>query len=519
MTTTTTPPPVIKTINGIPPETVDRILNNPLAIVRELNNRSFYHFLKTMWLAISNDTFVDNWHIKYLCNELQKMVENVGKRNPKQYDLIINIPPGSTKTIICSIAFPAWTWTRYYWVRFITASYSAALSLESAEYSRDLITSDLFRAIYPEIAIKDDKNTKSNFKVVLKKTEYPGHAPRLLHGGNRFSTSVGGSVTGFHGHVLIWDDLIDPNKAVSEVQLNTTNEWLSKTFLTRKTDKNTSVMIGIMQRLHENDPTGFLLSKGKENLKHICIPGEINNYRDKVRPVELIRNYTKDGLFDPLRFSRQILEELEIDLGQYGYAGQVGQSPTPPKGGMFKVDHFQVLTTHLTAASYEDTVRYWDKAGTADGGAYTTGVKVGILKNRKVVVLDVRRGQWSTEEREAIIRETAEADGRDVTVLIEQEPGSGGKESAENTIRNLAGFMCQVDLPKGDKVYRADPLSVQVNNGNVLLTGAVWNNNFIEEFRFFPFGKYKDQVDATSAAYNYLSKGQYVESLLRTKRK
>ena len=99
----------------------------------------------------------------------------------------------------------------------------------------------------------------------------------------------------------------------------------------------------------------------------------------------------------------------------------------------------------------------------------------------------------------------AEADGKAVKIYHEQEPGSGGKESAEATIRNLAGFSSYADRPQGDKIYRADPLSVQVNEGNVLLLRGDWNHEFVEEFRHFPFSTYKDQVDATSGAFSKLT--------------
>jgi predicted phage terminase large subunit-like protein len=92
-----------------------------------------------------------------------------------------------------------------------------------------------------------------------------------------------------------------------------------------------------------------------------------------------------------------------------------------------------------------------------------------------------------------------------VVVYHEQEPGSGGKESAEATIRNLAGFVSMADRPVGDKVYRADPYSVQVNNGNVYVLRAAWTDDFIEEHRFYPFSTYKDQVDAASGAFGRLT--------------
>jgi predicted phage terminase large subunit-like protein len=119
---------------------------------------------------------------------------------------------------------------------------------------------------------------------------------------------------------------------------------------------------------------------------------------------------------------------------------------------------------------------------------------------------DVKRGQWSSEQRERIIRQTAEVDGKKCWVVVEQEPGSGGKESAENTIRNLAGYLVEADKPTGDKAKRADPLSVQVNNGNILLRIAEWNKVYMDEFELFPNSTYKDQVDATSGGFNFLTR-------------
>ena len=117
---------------------------------------------------------------------------------------------------------------------------------------------------------------------------------------------------------------------------------------------------------------------------------------------------------------------------------------------------------------------------------------------------DLKRGQWRADERERIIAQTAEADGYNVHIMVEQEPGSGGKESAEGTIRGLAGYIIQKDRPTGNKEFRADPLSVQVNSGNIRLRVAMWNKEYTEEFSMFPNSTYKDQVDATSGAFNYL---------------
>lgn len=490
------------------------VMMNPVLLTRELNDRSFYEFLQYFWPQVSAHIFHPNWHIEYLCAELQELAERVGRREAKLHDLVVNVPPGTTKTITCSIMFPAWCWTKWPWMRFICASYSGALSLESAEYCRDLIRSPEFQEIYPDVAIKEDKDTKSNFKIVKKVPPRAGHPGKVISGGYRYSTSVGGTLMGFHGDILIVDDPINPTQAVSDVELANANRWMEQTLPTRKTDKAVTPTILIMQRLHQDDPSGHYLSKQKENLKHICLPGEIRHYRDQVKPSHLISMYS-DELLDPVRLSWKVLEDLEADLGQYGYAGQIGQDPTPPGGGMFKVAHFQFVNDVDPNNPRIHTVRYWDKANTTDSrSAYTVGVKMSILADGRWIVEDVKRGKWGTHEREAIIFETARNDGQRVTIWIEQEPGSGGKESAEGTIRNLAGWVVYAERPTGDKVFRADPYSVQVNNGNVLLMiNPMWNRDFVEEHRFFPFSTYKDQVDATSGAFNKLVQKKLVSRI------
>lgn len=488
---------------GIHEKLLQLAILNPHLAIRELNNRSLYHFLQYFWGVVSTQDFKPNWHIEFVCQELEKIAERVAKRLPREHDLIINIPPGSTKTITCSIMFPVWCWTKWPWMRFITASYSGALALESADVCRDLINSPQFQTIYPDIAIREDKNTKSNFKIVKSKLDDLGRVVGYEWGGSRYSTSVGGTLTGFHGDILIVDDPINPQQAVSELELNNANRWMEQTLPTRKTDKAVSTMILIMQRLHQNDPTGHLLSKNKGNIKHICIPGEIRTYAHVVKPPELVQHY-EDDLMDPVRLNWKVLEDLMKDLGQYGYAGQIGQEPTPPGGGMFKVNQFVLIDNISDVPPIVKSVRYWDKAGTEGANAWTVGVRMHLLKNDKWLIDDVVRGRWSSERRENIILNTALQDGYGVTVWMEQEPGSGGKESAENTIRNLAGFSAYAERTTGDKVTRADPYSVQVNNGNVYLLKAGWTEAFIEEHRYFPYGTYKDQVDASSGAFSKL---------------
>lgn len=482
--------------SGVDLESVIDIEN---VVIKEMHRRSLYEFIKYFWSLISEDEFHGNWHIEFLCKELEYIANRVGNRMPKEYDLIVNIPPGLTKTTLMSVMFPVWCWVQWPWMRFIAASYSEKLSLESAEMAREIIRSKKFREIYPEIDIKRDKDTKSNYRIIVKK---PG-SDEFDIGGNRFSTSVGGTLTGFHGDIIIVDDPLNPHQASSEVELNNANRWMDLTLSTRKTNKAVSTMILIMQRLHEHDVTGYLLSKQKKNIKHISLPGEIRNFVDSIKPASWAEYY-KNDLLEPVRLSWEVLEDLKADLGQYGYSGQIGQNPVPPGGGMFKVDNFVIIDSLNDVAPVVKSVRYWDKAASEGKNAYTVGVRMHLLKDNKWLIDDVVRGRWSTERRERIILNTAIGDGNGVMIWMEQEAGSGGKESAENTIRNLAGFSAYAERTTGDKVYRADPYSVQVNNGNVYLLRGAWNHDFIEEHRYFPFSTWKDQVDAAAGAFNHL---------------
>lgn len=485
-------------------QAVKTALQNPLPTMKKLVTGRLYYFMRYFWDTYSQDKFIGNWHIEKICEELEIIARRVAAGKPKLYDLVINVPPGTTKTATVSIFFPIWCWVNWYWMRFVTSSHSSSLSLESAEYSRDVIRSEKFQKMFPELGIRQDKDTKSNFRVIKKTKQYIGQVPKVTQGGGRVSTSVGAKFIGFHGHIIIPDDLVDPDSAISEAGIKQAISHLDQTLSQRKVDKEVSVMVMIMQRLSQNDPTGHLLKKQRKKIKHVCLPGEIHEYEEQLKPQEY-KKYYRDGLLDPKRLSWKVLDDMKSDLGQYGYAGQVGQKPTPPGGGMFRVAHVGVRNEMPWDHLVDSRVRYWDKAGTQDGGAYTVGVRMSKLKDGTFVVEDVKRGQWGTNEREEIIKETAKADGKDCRIYVEQEPGSGGKESVQSTIRNLAGWSAYADRPTGDKVYRADPFSVQVNEGNVTMVQGRWNADYLDELENFPYSTYKDQVDASSGAFGMLT--------------
>lgn len=175
-------------------------------------------------------------------------------------------------------------------------------------------------------------------------------------------------------------------------------------------------------------------------------------------------------------------------------------------GNVFRAEWFRAINGRVGTAA---RVRYWDKAGSDErdsaGAAWTSGVLMARTPEGRYVIEDIVRGQWRAHDREKVIKQTAEIDGYDVSVYVEQEPGSGGKESAEATIAMLAGWDVHADRVTGSKVERAQPLSAQVEGGNVDIVKADWTRGFLKRMEAFPEGKYKDDVDAATGAFNMLS--------------
>lgn len=476
------------------------------ALVRSICLESFYAFVQEFWSVVVPEDPVWNWHIEYLCEEFQRDAERVFRDAPKRHDTIVNIPPGTTKSTILSIMAPAWVLARDPSKRILAASHTQQLTFELGRKCRMIVEAPMYRAAFPWVVPSRDQWTKSLFMTDQQ--------------GGRMAATVGGmSPTGFHAHFLIVDDPLDPQQArqISGAEIDAANNFMSEVLPSRKVDKAIAVTWLIMQRLHQNDPSGYLLAKAKRDragrmkYRHICLPAEKSL---RVRPAGLRRRYM-GGLLDPTRLSPPILDEARIDLGEYGYAGQYGQSPVPRGGGMFKTHRIQIDTPPpLSSKAWAWLCRAWDKAGTKGGGAFTVGLLMGRHRAPGAPkdgsedvwwILDVVREQLDSGEREQLIVQTAARDRRRVLIGIEQEPGSGGKESAQATAKRLAGYRTRILPAIGSKEDRADEWSSMVNAEAFRMARGEWNQAFLEELKYFPFSTYKDQVDAGSLAYTILA--------------
>jgi len=289
-------------------------------------------------------------------------------------------------------------------------------------------------------------------------------------------------------------------------------EWYRTTFRTRVWEGGAIVLI--MTRWHEDDLAGRLLAQQASEWTVLRLPAvaETQEERDRHNAKMGLPVGKPDPLgrepgqpLCPRRYSADELAKLKRDVGSLGWAAEYQASPTVPEGNRFKRAWFTVVDAAPTEAT---RVRYWDKAGTADGGAYSAGVLMSMAGGMYYVE-DVVRGQWSALERERVMKQTAELDaqryGNTVQIWTEQEPGSGGKESAEATVRNLAGFPVHKEPVTGSKEVRAEPFAAQCEASNVRLGRGAWNASYLDELCAFPNGTYKDQVDGSSGAFNKLA--------------
>lgn len=451
---------------------------NPNKAKAELCRRSFHYFVKTFWDVIIPEPMIDNWHIEYLCNELQHTAQRVIDRKAREYDLIINIPPGTSKSTLVTVMLPVWCWTKDPSIRTLSASYSASLSTDHSVKSRDIIKSDKFRTMFPDIEIKSDQDNKTHYK--------------NTKGGERYATSVTGTVTGFHAHLIVVDDPLNPKEASSEVERENANSFMDTTLSTRKVSKSVTPTILVMQRLHQKDCTGNWLEKKGKEIKHICLPGEVS---PDIKPPELRERYI-DGLLDTERLSRKDLDNLKLDLGSYGYAGQIMQTPSPLDGGIWQkwlIPVHRSEIPELTAHGSDWDLAYTEKE-TNSASAYVTAGK----HENKMYITDLGFG-WMEFPKLMPYMQLRKAPH-----YIEAK--ASGK-SAKQVLTNNGIPAIEVNVQGGDKVARATMATPYAEAGLVFVDESLVQKLYFDNRQgilIFPNGENDDLQDALVQSINRL---------------
>lgn len=460
-----------------------------IAYNREMCRRQFFFFVKEFWDVIIKEEPVYNWHIPFLCQELQTLSMSIVARKPKPYDLIINIPPGTTKSTIVTVMWPAWLWTKDPTLRVISNSYSGDLSLDHASKSKDIVTSDKYQLYFPEVKIRPDKSAKGFYETTQT--------------GARYSTSTGGTITGKHGHVIINDDPQNPKQASSEPLREQATEH-TKTLASRKVNKENTPVVTIMQRLHEDDVTGYLLKKKADNIKHICLPADLS---DNVKPMELKEMYI-DGLLDPVRLSRKVLDEAKIDLGSKGYSGQYGQSPTVEGGNIIKEEWFRKITySQFQAIRGRTPVHFFLDTAYDEKKKKTDNDPSGIIAtsmiNNSLFIFDAKKLYKQFPDLIKFLLGYLLANGYDSHGSLRIEPKANGKSVIQQLQRETKINVTETPSPADSKETRLNASSPSVECGRVYLVEGEWNEEFIDEVCGFPFKTHDEYVDLLCYAIDY----------------
>lgn len=444
---------------------------------RELFKKSFYEFFLYFWDETSPENLINNWHLEVLCNELQAIGERIKDRLPKEYDLVINVPPASSKSTVATVLFPVWLWTLDPTLKVLTGSYAQSLSLDHAVKSRNVIMSYKFKELYPEITLKADSNNKSSYENTLM--------------GNRTATSVGSGVIGKHFHLQLIDDPIIAT--ATDLDIANANEWINVTLSTRKISKELTPTILIMQRIHQNDPSASMLKR--DRVKHISLPAELT----KDTSPEFILYY-KDGLFDPIRLSRKILSDTKSELGSVAYAGQYLQNPVPVEGGILKKNWFTIKRYDPELYKNVKWDMFVDSAYTDKQSNDPTGI---VIAGEHENSLLVRYAGQHWLEFPELLNKLSEIRLKYRTNRLFVEPKSTGK-SIVQTLKKQGLNAIELEPSSDGKLTRVNAVSPIVEAKRVVLMEDTWNVLFLDECTSFPLGSHDDMLDCMCYAINKL---------------
>lgn len=439
-----------------------------------LAREDFYFFARLMFAARKGFRWRRAAHHKAICDALTRVYRGQCTR------LIINVPPRYSKTELAVVNFIAWCLGHVPDAEFIHASYSGTLAGNNSANTRELMQHEAYADIFQTRVA----------------TEARAHWT-TTRSGVMYATGAGGTITGFgagkhrdgFGGAIIIDDPHKADEAASDVIRQGVIDWFQNTVESRKNSPHTPIIV-IMQRLHERDLAGWLLGDepgvkpggNGEVWEHLCL----SVWNDEGEPLW------------PEKHDAETLRRME-KAAPYVFAGQYRQRPAPPEGGEIKPDLMTVVDA--LPAGVVEWCRGWDLGSTSNGD-FTAGAKIGRMADGRYIVADVKRDQLTTEARDALIKNTADADGQgQVKQSLPQDPGQAGKSQVAYFAKQLAGHVLHFSVETGEKAVRARPLASQINVGNVVMLRGAWNEPFREECRLFPNGAFDDQVDAASRAF------------------
>ncbi|WP_109486854.1 phage terminase large subunit [Occallatibacter savannae] len=429
--------------------------------------------------------FIPGDYIDLMCSILEDCRLGRTKR------LIVNLPPRTLKSHATSVALPAWILGHDPSAQIICASYGQDLADKHARDCRALMQSAFYRQLFPNTVLAPDRLAVNDFMTTAK--------------GCRLATSVGGALTGRGADIIILDDIMKPDDALSEVRRNAANEWYFNTLFSRLNSKEYGRIIIVMQRLHQGDLIGEVLDR--EPWKHFSMPAIATV--DETYPYETVfgpRVFSRKAgeSIHPERDSVQVYESIRANLGEYKFESQYQQEPMPLAGGMIKRDWLTFYEPSQLPTSFTYLLQSWDTASkTSEMNDFSVGTTWGLYEE-KFYVLDVYRKRVEFPELKRAVIEAYQKH-QPHKVLIEDK-ASGTALIQELQREFVYGVESYKAEPGSDKRMRFAAQSIQFEKGNVLLPSqAPWLDEYVREITGFPGTKHDDAVDSTSQALHILT--------------
>jgi len=446
---------------------------------------AFIH--RTFKTVAPGEQYFPNWHINAIAYHLQQCLRGDIKR------LVITLPPRSLKSIITSVALPAYALGKDPTSQIVCASYSQTLANKHARDHLAIMDSDWYQRCFPRTQLHPKKHSESEFMTTQQ--------------GMRFSTSVGGTLTGRGGNIIIIDDPLKADEAISENSRMNCIDWYRNTLSSRLNNKSEDVMILIMQRLHEEDLAGYVLEH--EGWTHLNIPA-IAEDREVIRIADdQVHVRHENDVLHSDRDSIDILNKLKSSLGSYAFAAQYQQRPVPVEGGLVKGSWFEYYNETFEKEDGNRIVQSWDTASKAEDHNDYSVCTTWLIKKNKYYLLHVFRKRL--EYPDLLKRIKIQANSHHVDVILIEDKGAGTsvlQELKRNTELNVIGIE-----PQGDKATRLYTVTPIIEAGRVFLKeDASWLDIYLHEMLLFPKGKHDDQVDSTSQFLQWADKHGEPES-------
>lgn len=475
---------------------------------------SLHEFIKQAWHVVEPGApFVDGWHIRAIAEHLEAVTKG-DIRN-----LLINIPPRHSKSLIVSVLWPMWYWLSRPSTQFLCASYSGTLSTRDNLKSRRLIQSPWYQERWADVfALTGDQNAKMRFE--NNKTGY------------RIATSVGGTATGEGANVLIGDDLNSAQEAQSDIIRESTEEWFSQVWSSRRNNPKKDSMVVVAQRLHEKDISGYILEE-LGNWDHICIPAEYDGVKRKTSLGYYDPRKKEGDLICPERFGPEEITALKQMLGVYGSSGQLQQDPTPASGGILKTSYIQLWPSDRGLPPFEYVLQSYDCAftekTTGDPTACTVWAVFTHDGQRNVMLVDAWDDHlsypnmrtrvvkdWSTEYG-GMSKENAFHRARRPDRILIEEKASG--QSLLQDLRLAKVPAIGYNPGRADKISRAHQAAPTLELGMVWVPESAktpghpvsWAAQFMKQVAKFPVAEHDDYVDTFTQAIIYLKNDRWFE--------